>query len=422
MPGTRFNPFYIEGWALGTSYPIPQPQWETICTESTRRGDIATLYLQPCSVWAGLPNYSDFAAEWRTAYCNAPPPADPQAPPTSFMGVCPRPPSWGDYFVTTFCNQFQGKYKDMGWGAVYFDCTTVPVCDNADHGCGYMDEFGVRQGEQRYREHRAVQRRFYTAMKERWPEKRLFNHESGSLNMAQLGFCEGMIDGEHLCLALPPDNFSYNKILPLERMRAEFMGHNFGFVPIFLPEFTRASAGNAAVTSRFMVDQEPPEVMHLLGLLLLHDIVPWPAYSNETPYLHWWAVQDAFGWGDTVEFLPYWNNGDTVTVSPADPNLVCTLYRRPGKLLLVVMNNTDTDHEATLALNPAKLGVTASSALDAWKAVSFQGVSHQPDPARPNSWPATPVEIKGSEERLPLANNAVALPVGKRSFRLLALP
>jgi hypothetical protein len=422
VPGTRLNPFYLEGWALGTSYPIPLPQWERVCNEAAAKGDLPTLYLQPCSIWQGMPDYPDFAAEWRTTYCNAPLAPDPQAPPTSFMGVCPRPSSWAEYLVTTFCNLYQGKHKDMGWGAVYFDVTTTPVCDNADHGCGYLDEFGVRQGEQRYLEHRAVQRRFFTALKERWPRKLLFNHESGSLNMMQLGFCEGMIDGEHLCLALPPDGFSYAKILPLERMRAEFMGHNFGFVPIFLPEFTRAGAGNTEVTTRFMVDPEPPEVMHLLGLLLLHDIVPWPAYSNATPYVHWWAVQDAFGWDDQVEFLPYWRNGDRVTLSPVDPNLVCTLYRRPGKLLAVVMNNTDADREVTLGLDLAGLGVAAGSVLDAWKAASFQGLSHEADPARPNAWPATPVQVAGREERLPLDQGVVRLSVGKRSFRLLSAP
>jgi hypothetical protein len=200
------------------------------------------------------------------------------------------------------------------------------------------------------------------ATQERWPEKLLFNHESGCLNMMQLAFCHGMIDGEHLTLALPPEGFSYRNLLTLDRMRAQYMGHNCGFVPIFLPEFTRAGEGNDALCNRFMLTEEPPEVMHLVGLLALHDILPWNAYSNPAPHFHWWAVQDAFGWGDEVEFLPYWSNRDLVSLSPDDPNLVCTIYRQPGKALFVVMNNTDEDRDVTLQPNWGKLGLQPPAA------------------------------------------------------------
>jgi hypothetical protein len=423
--GTRFSPFYTEGWAVGTSYPIPRPEWEKIFNEATQKGNVATIYLQPCSVWPGMPDYPDFAAEWRTRFCNAPPPPDAQAPPMSFMGVCPRPSSWGDYFVTTFCDLYQGKYQEMGWGAVYFDVTPTPSCDNADHGCGYRDEFGVWQPEQRYLEHREVQRRFYVAMQERWPGKLLFNHESGHLNMMQLAFCHGMIDGEHLTLELPARNFNYHDILTFDRMRAQYMGHNFGFVPIFLPEFTRAGSGNAEVMARFMTDPEPPEVMHLVGLLFLHDILPWDAYSNPAPYFHLWAVQDAFGWGDEVEFLPYWKNREFVTLSPADPNVVCTLYRRPGRVMMVVMNNTDEDRDVTLQLNAAKLGrpqLADGSVLDAWQAVSFKYDNYAPDPQNPERFLPTPAEFVGKEERLPVTDGWLTVKVPKRNFRILTAP
>jgi hypothetical protein len=421
-PGARFSPFYTEGWAQGTSYPIPRPEWRRIFDEETAKGNLATIYLQPYCVWPGMPDYPDFAAEWRGSLANVPPPFDPQAPPMSGMGVCPRPHSWSDYFVTTFCDLYEGPYQDMGWGAVYFDVTPPPSCDNADHGCGYRDEYGVRQPEQRYLEHREVQRRFYTALQERWPEKVLVNHESGCLNMIQLAFCHGMVDGEHLTLALPPADFSYRDLLTLDRMRAEYMGHNFGFVPIFLPEFTRAAEGNDEVANRFMLTEEPPEVMHLLGLLALHDILPWNAYSNPTPYFHWWAVQDAFGWGDEVEFLPYWSNGKQIGLAPEDPNLVCTIYRRPGKLLFVVMNNTDEDLEVSLAPDWAGLGVAAPAAglLDAWEGASFRCQGWEADPATGKARRSLePVQVTGTEVRVPLTDGRGTLPVGKRSFRML---
>jgi len=430
-PGTRLNPFFTEGWSLGESYPIPKPDFEKMFNQAAANGDLGFLYLQPYCIWPGMPDYADFAAEWRTNLNNAPPAPDPAAPAMTFMGVCPRPHSWSDYFVDTFCDLYQGKYRDMKWGGVYFDVTSTPICDNADHGCGYRDEYGVWQPEQRYLEHREVQRRFYVAMQERWPSKLLVNHESGCLDMMQLSHCHGMVDGEHLTQILPGTGFSYAGILTLERMRAEYMGHNFGFVPIFLPEFTRAGEGQREVMERFLVNPEPPEVMHLLGLLMLHDILPWNAYSNPAPYFHWWAVQDAFGWGDEVEFLPYWKNGEWVKSAPSDPNVVCTIYRRPGtvpaapqsrKAMFVVMNNTDEDREVTLQPDWARLGVAqpAEGLLDAWAAASYKYPTFDPDPAgkTPTRRPE-PVQVTGKDARVPMAAGAALVKVGKRSFRVL---
>jgi hypothetical protein len=299
----------------------------------------------------------------------------------------------------------------------------TPLCDNADHGCGYRDEHGAWQPEQRYLEHREVQRRFYRAMRARWPGKLLFNHESGHPDMTQLSHCDGMIDGEHLTLAVASEGFHYHRLLTLDRMRAQYMGRNFGFVPVFLPEFTRASQGNAAVTRRFMTDPEPPEVMHLVGLLFLHDILPWNAYSHPGPYFHLWAVQDAFGWGDDVEWLPYWKNRDLVSLAPADPNLVCTLYRRPGKVLAVVMNNTDDDREVHVALDLAKLGLPEKTAraIDAWKAAGFRSPHYTADSQGAVSPSPRPLEVAGVEERIPLAAGHLKIHSGKRNFRVLSI-
>jgi len=120
--------------------------------------------------------------------------------------------------------------------------------------------------------------------------------------MSQLSHCDGMIDGEHLTLALPPQGFNYHRILTLDRMRAEYMGTISALC--HLPsEFTRASQGNVAVTA-VHDDARIARGAHLVGLLFLHDILPWDAYSHPGP-TSTLAVQDAFGWGDDVQWLPY---------------------------------------------------------------------------------------------------------------------
>lgn len=423
LKGVRLSPFYTEGWDLGASYPVPRPEFERMFSEETARGNLATPYLQPYSISPAMPDYEQFAAEWRTTLTSAAPPYDPQADMYATTGVCPRNASWSDYFVDTFFTLMGGKYKTMGWGALYFDVTPPPMCDNADHGCGFRDEYGVWQGETRYLDARNLQKRFYMAMQERFPGKLLFNHESGQVNMSQLSFVDGMIDGEHLALALPPDHFTYHKILPLDRVRAEYMGSNYGFVPIFLPEYSRGGSGNVELMKRLFLTVEPPEFLHLMGLLMVHDILPWPAYVQPAAVSHWWAIQDAFGFDDErLEFLPYWKTGDLVDLSPRDPNIVCSLYRRPGKLMLIVMNNTDEDRPVTLQLDVAKLGLPAlhsGNLRDAWQGTSFRYHVHEVDDRGNARAHPEAVTQEGKVVEVPVVGGQVKLDVPKRNFRVL---
>jgi hypothetical protein len=135
-------------------------------------------------------------------------------------------------------------------------------------------------------------------------------------------------------------------------------------------------------------------------------------------------VQDAFGWGDDVQWLPYWKNQGQVTLAPADPNVVCTLYRRPGKLLAVVMNNTDADRAVEMTLDLKRLGLPpeTASVLDAWRAASFnmpQYTINAQGAAIPNP---RPLAIRGVAERIPCAAGRLTLKVGKRGFRIVSVP
>jgi hypothetical protein len=420
--GTLFSLFYTEGWAKGTSYPIPGPGWEQRINANAAKGSPATLYFQPYSIWSGIPDYAQFASEWRLTTRGVPPPADPNANPISFMSLCPRAHSWSDWFVSTFVETMATTNKNLLWGSTYFDNVSPNACDNTAHGCGYRDEYGVMQQEIPFQDYRIVQKRFYTAMQQRYPDRLMFNHSSGFSNMTQLAFTHGMIDGENIGgPLLLQEKCSYANILTLDRMRAEYMGHNFGFVPIFLTEFNSASGGDMEL-GRYFVQTEPTEVMHVVGLLMLHDILPWSAYCNSEPFYRWWAVQDAFGWGDEVEWQPYWKNRDFVTLEPSDSNIVCTLYRRSGKVLVVVMNNTDIDREITVQLNFQKLGMKApATALDAWKATSCDYVDVYCDAKGILQAAPKPGHTSGVEERLPITNGHITLPVSKRNFRLLLL-
>ena len=436
-----FNRICTTRWSMGVSCPIPVQNVEADVLRPDQPGDrdLPLLYLQPATVWRGARDYPRFAEEWRTDDDVAPPPAgvvglecstcsdttsasicewqctaeakesDPRW--SSFMYTCPGAPSWSDFLVGTFWKQLNPctkLYCEVPWGGVYFDVADPQFCDNADHGCGYVrDGKTVRQPEQRYREYRDLQRRFYHMLRT-WPceRKYLFNHQSGKLNLSQLSFCDGVLDGERLLDYLDAgDGYAYydadgngSDILTFDRMRAEFMGHNLGITPIFIPYFTRAADRDSNTGAREHFDRddgdgppcEPKEVLHVLGLLILHDIVPYGGSSNKSAYLHWWKVQDDFGWGDDVQFVPYWTSSRYVTLTkgntrleyPDDDKVACSLYRRrgsPGRVLLAIMNNTKERLAGSTALTVGvDLGALdcsgATEAVDAWNSASYDYV------------------------------------------------
>ena len=177
--------------------------------------------------------------------------------------------------------------------------------------------------------------------------------------MPQHSFCEIMIDGENFTSVLQRQwaakkRGDYFDFITLDKMRAEFMLSNFGQVQAFLPEFARS------LGDRWWTDD--PEVLraarHLVGLFTLHDAPMWQAYMPITALRQVWNGQSRFGWDEQVEFIPYWRNADVLKIEPGDdPRLVASIFKRPGRIMIVAMNNTDEDADVRLSWDAAKLGV-----------------------------------------------------------------
>jgi len=76
-----------------------------------------------------------------------------------------------------------------------------------------------------------------------------------------------------------------------------------------------------------------------------------------------WYVQRRFGWDEKVEFVPYWSNPAVLDLEPKDPAIVASVFKRPGRIMIVVMNNTsrpDSGIEVT--------GADLRAAMDAVRA------------------------------------------------------
>jgi hypothetical protein len=304
--------------------------------------------------------------------------------------VCPNSASYRDNFLWKL-DEF---VRDLAVDGLYFDLGAVYRCDNPIHGCGWQDDAGKGQQTFALRGTRELAKRIYVAVKGRNPNAVIINHMSGEVAMPVHAFADVLVDGENTAGPVARDE-NYYAILPFDKFQAEFMSRQWGPTVLFLPQFVRA-------TSMFRPERVPfwstPEAdkpkNHLIGLGLVHDGFMWPMDGISLDAV--WDVQDAFAWDQEVEFLPYWNNAQYLSVlSPVSPDVVTSAFRRQGKVLLVPFNNTDSDVELQLQVNRAACALPAAGELRA-----VDGISR---------------------ESFALAGDRLTVPLKARAFRMLRL-
>jgi len=261
---------------------------------------------------------------------------------------------------------------------------------------------------------------------------------SGQPIMAFYAFADSLVEGEQFATGLrgrkgtKPEAVDYFDYLTLPFFRAEFCGRNFGVPVAFLPEFAPASGDSPESRRWWYATGRPvvyvgtaPEgheaelytanraVEHLVGMALVHDSRLWATYAVMASQYAVWRAEQEFGWDASVEFLPYWRRDQYLAMEGGVPEkVVVSAYRKPGRVLLVPLN--DTDQPVTLRMRPnlKALGLVSPGAevKDLYRWQAFEG----------------PTEggrfiFRGNRDVFPLRDGTVACEVPPRSFRMLLL-
>ena len=251
--------------------------------------------------------------------------------------ACQRSP-WQDFLVDGIARLID-EYDVDG---VYLDTTTRPYgCRNRLHGCGYERRDGTVGVTYPIFSVRENLKRIYTAVRQRKPDGIVDVHVYDCMNSAALAYATTYWNGEQLRRQdFRPD------ALPLDRFRTEFMGHNWG-VPADLLYYKLG------------------EYRKCCAIALLHDV---PVRTEKLPDLELqsalWELREEFGCKE-AEWLPYWENPEYVTISPAD--CYVSLYRHAQNgVLAYVSNLSREDTVVEVALNTRGLGLPLQlSARDA---------------------------------------------------------
>lgn len=356
--GWRYVSLWNPGWSTLWNYPVLKPDTASRLQAKYAEGELPCLYANVTAISPAAPEFRDWYEDWR------PIPStrvdfttvrqdDEQA----HTEVCTAS-GFTDFFVWAL----ERALREGDIRGLYCDVSHAPSCRNEVHGCGWRDAAGNLQPRKALRATRDFQKRVYTVAKRYRPDFLVAIHMSGDVFMPQHSFCDIMIDGENFTAVLQQQwaakqRGDYYDLIGLDTMRAEFMLHNVGPVSAFLPEFARS------LGPRWMTD-EPAVVQaatHLAGLFALHDAPMWQAYMPGMVLRRVWYAQARFGWDSEVEFVPYWRSRETMTVSPDAPGVVASVFRRPGRAMIVAMNNTDAVVDLGLTWDTAALGLVGQS-------------------------------------------------------------
>jgi hypothetical protein len=302
------------------------------------RGLKITACMSPTGATGSEPDYATFAAEWAlTKGWWGLIPAKGGRP--GLTPACPYS-SNADYLVW----QVDRAIREYDLDGLYYDNANAYFCDNRFHGCGHLDGLGNWHGRNVLFGLRELQKRVYRTFIAHGKVPYIMVHDSANLIIPCHSFATSLLDGEQFrsYMRAHPDSWDLSEILPLDKLRAEFMGRQFGLVPFFVPAFNEQDRKT----------REPTE--HMLSLMLLHDINVRALRCNAEVVKEVWAAQDRFDIA-AAEFVPYWENGDYI--AGQSDQLKVSYYQHADKVLLVISNLAKEPVESQLTMNWVKLGL-----------------------------------------------------------------
>ena len=428
------------------------PQFKDIETKE-RKGEMFLWYAFGPFMWLGSPEYAEWWREWRWT------PSEqvlPNRNSTEWGHACHNSSS-ADLFIWKL-NKFIHKYPQ---NSIYFDCMGAFPCDNIAHGCGYVDENGIRKTTMPILASRRYYERIWNVMKEKTPTAWIRFHD-WIPNMAISAFCDENWYGEALIapIASTPEK-NYYHVMPLPQARLQLSGEHWGYQVNWLTELAvHGGTDHEKRAEWFGKMIEPPsngkrgkwilpkweDYEHVAGLYLVHDM--WKAGGNdlEVPVFRLEDLQREMKWSSDIQFIGYWAIGDALEADGLVPNqVVCSIYYRPAKknedgskmlamLMLVTMNNTDNEVTVTLRPNLGKFDLEPlkdGELLDIYRSDDyvFDAGNHRGmGSGMGQGWvanvgdPESPIFcIKGERIVYPLNSGAAKVIIPKRNFRALLL-
>jgi hypothetical protein len=261
---------------------------------------------------------------------------------------------WQDFLL----HYLMKAYDENDMVGFYFDGALPQRCKNQAHGCGWVDAQGQVQPSYPLLAYREFYKRLAIECAKRGRPRLVWVHCSNCLEMPTLSCTDMTWDGEQFSTAATAAR-GYATLFTMPYFRAEFLGQPFGLPVQWLGELFDKS-GQEPIGQR--------EIDTMLLFALPHGVADNTLASNlgnaaSAAYLtSVLEAQDAFGVrAPDARFLPYWSNGNVISLGPRDDNLVCSVWSRPGRALLLFANATGAGAQVTARADVTALGLAGAT-------------------------------------------------------------
>ena len=221
-----------------------------------------------------------------------------RVPPQRDFCVCYNS-SYADFFVENIKNLVETYHFD----GVYLDGTIYGrECANELHGCGYLGIDGKRHNTYPIYGIRSVLKRLYAIFE---PRGGIINYHSSALNCAAMGFTHLAWTGENIQFKLVKEGVTD---LPLDYIRAEYTGRNFG-IPMEMITYENRPVWNYE---------------QAIALGLVHGILPRPNDIGKPleDMSKIWGIINNFPI-ELSKWVTYWHNDG---LKFDDDNIKCSYY------------------------------------------------------------------------------------------------
>lgn len=252
-------------------------------------------------------------------------------PPQRAIKVC-YSSKWQDIFVDGIAKMMD-KFSFDG---IYIDSMVRPLkCMNEKHGCGWRDREGNLHHTYPVWGIRSLLKKLYKIVTDRGGT--INNHSCAAFNMATLGFCHSMWEGEAIQQTFMQGNVSE---IPEGHFRSMFSGRNLG-VPIYM-----------------LCYQNPPiwNFTQGMSVSLPFGIIP---KSNDTgkpleQVSDIWKVMDKFDFKG-AKWCPYYDEDKLLNISNSLFKVSC--FENGDKLLMMCANSVDRRAETEVSLEDGNIKV-----------------------------------------------------------------
>lgn len=237
-----------------------------------------------------------------------------------FVAVSPTNKEWSDFIVWK-THAFLDKFKINN---LYLDNTfPYPLLNNVDKKYAFYPILDYRN----------LYKRVYSILKMRSNDSMSIAHMSGKMNVPVLAYVDAFLNGEQFRGKVKDD---YLDVMSLEMFRAEFVGSQWGLVPVFLPAFKPPYSEEVIPTRGMMT------------LLMLHDVLVWPIWCNVDVVEECYRVLNEFKF-ENSEFISYYDHSPVAISETSD--VYVSAYVNNDKVLLVVGNIGKLDRHGIIKIS-----------------------------------------------------------------------